>query len=134
MMQSRLDKLSACSEPQEIAFLVQNVHSLRNIIRSKTKDKRLQKLMDILLEEPFKRYLERLGKNKPEILSVTTAYSEPLYKIAPNLSKKAIQISTNINGELEKVEIEYTDFFETLKKSFGNDPLISFREQTLHKT
>ena len=131
MIELRLDKVSAQSDPQEIIFLVQNIHSLNKIVESKMHDKRFSEMVNLIFKKTIDSTIKRALIQYPDHdeLPIRFTFTPPKFKIAEDLSSKKIEVFTTTNGTQEKLELEYKELFSVLRQNFGQDPLITFEKQ-----
>ena len=131
MIELRLDKVSAQSDPQEIIFLVQNIHSLNKMVETRISDNRFSEMMDLLFKKTTDSMLRNAQIHHPDRneLFIQFTFTPPTFQIAEDLSSKKIEVSTTTNGTQEKLELKCKDLFSALKKSFGKDPLITFEKR-----
>ena len=126
MLRSRLERLSVDSEPRDVIFLIQNIHSLSLIIRDRIADDRFPQMLELLFRELRGRQHAEMDR-RPEIpeMTFTYAFGPPTFKIADELSTRQLGMDIRINGKVENFLFGYEEFFGALTGIYGNDPLVS---------
>lgn len=135
VLRSGLSRLSASSEAKEIIFLVQNIHSLANIVKKRIGDDKFSDIANFLLRDAAQRYLERMQMERPvrTQVAVRHIFSAPAFKLEDNLSRKELVIALTIDCTDEVLKVPYAEFFKLLNKAYGNDPLVPFSWQRRHQ-
>ena len=126
VLRGRLENLTVQSEPRDIMFAVQNVHSLAGIIGERIPEKRFPKMQELLFREftaEEKRQVEEATRQNKTVRLVRY-FREPSFKIDPALHEKRIEMSININGKSESFTFEQDQFFGVLTRVYGDDPIV----------
>ncbi len=127
VLRGRLESLTVQSEPRDIMFAVQNVHSLTEIIGERIPGKRFPKMQELLFREfttEEKRQIEE-AKRQDKTVTLVRRFGQPAFKIDPALHEKRIEMSININGKSESFSFEQDQFFGVLTQVYGDDPVVS---------
>ena len=129
MLRSRLERLSVDSEPRDIIFLIQNIHSLSLLIRDRISDSRFPQMLELLFRELRERQHTEMDRH-PEIPEMTFAYAfePPTFKIADELSTRQLSMDIKINGKVENFLFGYEEFFGALTGIYGDDALVSLEK------
>ena len=126
VLRSRLAKLTIQSEPRDIMFAVQNVHSLDEIVGERIPEERFPKMQELLFREftaEEKRQVEEATRQNKTV-TLVRRFREPAFKIDPALHEKRIEMSININGKSESFTFEQDQFFGVLTRVYGDDPIL----------
>ena len=126
MLRSRLERLSVDSEPRDIIFLIQNIHSLSVIIQDRISDSRFPQMLELLFRELRERQHAEMDQH-PEIpeMTFTYAFRPPTFKVADELSTRQLAMDISINGKVESFLFGYEEFFGALTGTYGDDALVS---------
>ena len=126
MLRSRLERLSVDSEPRDLIFLIQNIHSLSLIIRDRVSDDRFPQMLELLFRELRKRQHAEMDRY-PETpkMTFTYAFGPPTFKIADEVSTRQLAMDIKINGKVENFLFGYDEFFGALTQTYGDDALVS---------
>ena len=126
VLRGRLESLTVDSEPRDIMFAVQNVHSLSEIIGDRITDGRFPKIQELLFRE-FTAEEERkieAARSQSEAITLVRHFGKPRFQIDGALREKRIEMSTNINGKSENFKFSYAEFFGVLSQVFGEDSIV----------
>lgn len=128
---SRLRRLSVKSEPKDIIFVVQNVHSLTKIVADRMVDSRASDFLHIMFDGIVEELFEKTTKPKPgEIMTIPIQFTAPNFKISDDLSNLGIQIDVTVNGKREQIVVGAQEFLKRLAQVYGNDALIPVERRT----
>lgn len=129
MLRSRLERLSVDSEPRDIIFLIQNIHSLFLLVRDRISDNRFPQMLELLFRELRERQHAEMDRH-PGIPEMTFAYAfePPTFKIADELSTRQLSMDIKINGKVENFLFGYEEFFGALTGTYGDDALVSLEQ------
>ena len=126
LLRGSLKDLGVDSEPREIAFVVQNVHSLEQAISDRIQDPRFGELQQLLFrqltDDEERRIANSDGTSK---IVLQRVFTSPSFKIGDNPRAGIIAMHININGKSEAFEFTHEEFFGTLSRAFGQHPLIT---------
>ena len=134
VLRGRLKSLAVDSEPRDIMFAVQNVHSLAEIIGDRITDDRFPALRELLFREftaEEKRKIE-VARKQSKTIALVRRFGEPAFKIDPVLHEERIEMSININGKSESFKFDQEQFFGVLSQFFGEDPIVSWDKLVEH--
>ena len=126
VLRGQLERLTVDSEPRDIMFVVQNVHSLAEIIGDRIIDGRFTKMQELLFRE-FTAEEERkieAARRQSKTITLVRHFGKPAFKIDASLQERRIEMSVNINGKSESFKIDQEQFFEVLTRVYGEDPLV----------
>ena len=127
VLRSRLERLTVNSEPKDIIFLIQNIHSLSNIMQERFTDSRFHEVFELLFRDVRKRHIIR-GSDGVERWKFSFAFGKPEFKIDDELSERRIAMTIMIDGKSETFKFGYEEFFGILTKVYGEDPLFSIEQ------
>lgn len=126
LIRQKFKRLTIHSKPQDVVFLVQNVESLSNLLKTKTWSKDYGFIRDALFDGAG------LDRSDP-----ATKFQAPSIRIAPDLSQKKFDIHFRYGKALgtavpdEKsirrrhLKIGYIDFLNEINTAFGQKRLMS---------
>ena len=124
MLRRSLKGLAVDSEPREIAFAVQNVHSLNQIISDRILEPQFQGFQQFLCRELTEdekiKIKESDGKSE---VRLERRFGKPSFKIGDDPGAAAIDMHININGKSECFEFSQAEFFGELSQALGDEPL-----------
>ena len=126
VLRGRLESLTVDSEPRDIMFAVQNVHSLAEIIGDRITNDRFAEMQELLFwefTEEEKLKIEAARKQSKTI-TLVRRFGKPAFKIEAALREHRIEMSLNINGKSETFKFDQGRFFGVLTRVFGEDPLM----------
>ena len=129
VLRGRLVRLGVDSEPRDMIFAVQNVHSLANIIGDRISDARFRGVQDLLFREltaDEKRKI-KAAKGHAEV-TLERRFGKPTFKLDAKLNEMRIEMNININGKMEGFKFGHGEFFDVLTKAFGDDPVVPFEK------
>ena len=134
VLRGRLEKLTVESEPRDILFAVQNVHSLAEIIGDRISDARFPKMQEVLFREctaEEKSQIEE-ARRQSNPITLVREFGNPAFKIDPAVHEKRILMSININGKSESFSFGYEEFFGELTQIFGDDHIVPWDKLQEH--
>lgn len=126
VLRGNLERLTVDSQPREIMFAVQNVHSLAEIIGDRISDSRFPQMQELL----FKEFTEnekvkiKTARMHGRTIKLVRQFRKPMFQIDPALQQRRIKMSININNKSESFEFDQKQFFEVLSDVFGDDSLV----------
>ncbi len=126
VLRGRLKSLAVDSEPRDIMFAVQNVHSLAEVIGDRITDDRFPELQELLFQEftaEEKGKIE-LARKQSKTITLVRCFGEPAFKVDPALHEERLEMSLNINGKSESFKFDQEQFFGVLSQVFGEDPIV----------
>lgn len=129
MLRRRLERLTVDSEPQDIIFAVQNVHSLSQIIGDRIADGRFQEVQDFLFSQLTEDESQRIDDSRGESeVELVRRFTKPAFKIGADLHAKRIEMSLNINDKTESFQFDQEELFGVLIRVYGDDPLMPLED------
>ncbi len=130
VLRSRLESLTVASEPRDIMFAVQNVHSLAEIIGDRITDGRFPKMQELLFREFTADEESQIEEARRQSKAVTLKrrFGKPTFKIDAVLHEKRIEMAVNINGKAESFKVDQEQFFGVLTQVYGDDPIVPWEE------
>ena len=126
LLRGSLKSLTVDSEPRDIAFAVQNVHSLTQIISDRILVPRFQGFQQFLfrqLTEDEKLKIKESDGNSKVVLE--RRFGKPNFKIGDDPRAETIVMYVNINGKSESFEFSQAEFFAELSQAFSEEPLVT---------
>ena len=129
VLRTRLEQLTASSEPRDFVFLIQNIHMLSNIVQERFQDSRFHKVMELLFRDVYERHLD--GIREAGVVgewNYQFKFGKPEFKIDDELSRKSLVMSIMIDGDREEFRYSYEEFFDVLTRVYGNEPLLSIEQ------
>ena len=130
MLESALESLSASSNIKDIIHLHQNLYTLGGFVVGN--GIHIADPLRIILDRVAMAHLESKYANAPPLdgnqESITVFYSTPRFSWEPDLNKRQIHISLQVNGEPETLVMGYEEFFSELLKGYGSTRLLSVLE------
>ena len=98
VLRGRLESLTINSEPRDIIFAVQNVHSLAEIVGDRIADGRFSKVQDLLFRDLTAEEKRRVEEARRESKTIQLArrFRKPSFGIDPELHEKRIAMAINI--------------------------------------
>lgn len=127
LLRSRLARLTVDSEPQDIVFVIQNIHSLSDIMQERFGDDRIHEVVEILFRDVHERHVTK-GPDGVERWNYSFSLGKPEFKIDDVLSERRIAMTIQIDGKSETFKFGYEEFFGVLTKVYGEDPLLSIEQ------
>ena len=130
VLRSRLEGLTVVSEPRDIIFAVQNVHSLAEIIGARITDGRFPKMQELLFREftaDEESQIEE-ARRQSKVVTLKRRFGKPMFSIDAALHEKRIQMAVNINGKSESFRFDQEQFFGVLNQVYGKDPIVPLEE------
>ena len=126
VLRGRLASLTIDSEPRDIMFAVQNVHSLAEIIGDRMTDGRFQEMQRLLFRELTAEEERKVGEASKQSKTITLVrcFGKPAFKIDADLDQKRIEMSININGKSENFNFDHEQFFGVLTDVYGQEPIV----------
>ena len=127
VIRGQLERLNLDSEPRDIMFTVQNVHSLDQVIGDRISDGRFPEVLVLLFREFTSDEESTLeAAEGASAVPIVRQFKAPKFQIGAALHDKQIQMSININGKSEQFTFGYEEFFDVLTRVYGEEPLLSF--------
>lgn len=128
VLRRSISNISSTSEPRDIIFLVQNLHSLSPIIAERLGRGEAPAIQDLLMRDIIRRDQQRLTRKFAgrQAHPVTIEYrgGAPSITLGHDLSKKRIDIYVTINEEQQVIEVDHREFFSLLVRELGTEPLV----------
>ncbi|MXZ90816.1 MAG: hypothetical protein F4W95_05975 [Chloroflexi bacterium] len=130
VLRARLENLSVDSDRSDAIFAVQNVHSIAQIMHERTVVVGtlpefiavLNRKLELTTKE--RRILQDAEDKGETEVHLVRIGGLPVFSIGRLLHNKMIETHITINGESEKVEISWDEFFRELVKVHGDEPLV----------
>ena len=128
VLRGRLNSLTIDSEPRDIMFAVQNVHSLAEIIGDRITDSRNRKMQELLFEDFTAEERRKIAAAKRQCKTITLLrrFGNPAFTIDPAIHKKRLNMSLNINGKSESFRLDQEQFFGVLTQVYGEDAIVPY--------
>lgn len=128
VLKRSISNISATSESRDIIFLVQNLHSLSQIIAERLGRGAAPAIQELLLRDVLRRdgrrlALEFAGRHVHPV-SIEYRGGAPTIALGHDLSRKRIEIHVTINEELHTIEVDHREFFSLLMREHGDEPLV----------
>ena len=148
-LRGKLQKLSLNTPYGDMVSLLQNIHSLSNIMVSKIGDPRYNDMFELIFDEEIASVLRGIepGKEKQRTLICSVAFYSPSIKIHDNLSQKKFNIFARckvtirtkddqmIHNDVEfrslTREVNYAKLFDLITDKFGDDKLWNVSRELL---
>ena len=125
MLCGRLKCLAVDSEPRDIMFAVQNVHSLAQLIGDRITDGRFREVQDFLFRQLTADEVRKIDDSKGEAeVKLVRRFTKPTFKIDADLHAKRIEMSMDINGKTESFPFGQEELFGVLTRAYGDDPIM----------
>ena len=130
VLRGRLRILNVDSEPRDIMFAVQNIHSLAEIIGDRISDGRFPKMQELLFREFTAEEESQIAEARRQSKAITLVrrFGKPRFKIDAALHEKRIEMAVNINGRSESFTFDQEQFFGVLTQVYGDDPIVPWEE------
>ena len=137
LLKGRLKGLSAKSSHKDIVFLIQNLESLSEILKTKIPTGKYSSMLSLLFDRTLNEKLTKLN-GEENLVSVMVSFASPHVKIHEDLSEKKFRIQVRCKfsvgdeerqvaqwEELEEFsrDVGYQEFFECVNNAFGGDAL-----------
>ena len=126
MLQTGLDSLSASSNIKDIIYLHQNLYTLGGFVIGS--GIQVSDPLKTILDRVAIAYLESKYANAPPPKgtqeSVAVVCSTPRFSWEPDLDKRQIRISLQVNGQPETLVMSYRRFFSDLLKGYRSTKLM----------
>ena len=134
VLRGRLEVLTVDSEPRDIMFAVQNVHSLAEIIGDRITDRRFPNMQELLFREitAEKEIQIEEARRQSKAITLVRRFGKLTFKIDPALHEKRIEMAVNINGKSESFKFDQELFFGVLTQVYGDDPITSWEKLLKH--
>jgi len=117
-------ELSVSSSIRDIVYLHQNLYTLGGVVLGSetAPGGPLEKILNRVAE----RYLAKNHPNPPPGLSFQMALtmSSPHFGWHPDLNDKKIRTHITVNGESQKLDMDYEEFFRELLSAYGDTKLL----------
>ncbi|MYH49868.1 MAG: hypothetical protein F4151_10180 [Gammaproteobacteria bacterium] len=146
LLRWKFKRFTADSRPQDVVWLIQNVHAFSEFLQTKIQEEGYQFMMTLMFDE-LAGSLERVGSpttpNGTTVETQQVLFESPSIGIASNLDKKEFEIRVRCAVGVQDQKIGREDLkgisvgvgFETLfdevNRAFGDDHLITRRSQRL---
>ena len=125
MLLARLHRLSAESDPKDMLFAIQNVHSLAGIVRDRIEDSRTRDLLPMILGDAVGDLWEGAPKPAPGEVAVTKfQFTAPTFKIVDDLSDLRIEISFTFNNVKQVTTADCRELLKQIAQVYRGDALI----------
>lgn len=125
MLRGRLAQLTVESEPRDIMFAVQNVHSLTQIIGDRITDERFQEVQDFLFRKLTADEMRKIDDSKGESeVTLVRRFTTPAFKLDADLYAKCIEMSLDIDGKTEMYKFSQEELFGVLTRTYGDAPIM----------
>ena len=126
VLRGSIERLRVDSEPRDIMFAFQNVHSLAEIIGDRIADRRFAEMQELLFREftADEKLKIEAARRQSKIITLVRHFGKPAFKIDAALQERRIEMSLDINGKSETFKFDQGQFFEVLSRVFGADPLV----------
>ncbi len=129
MLRRRLEHLTVDSEPRDIMFAVQNVHSLAQLVGDRIADRRFREVQDLLFRQLTADEIRKIDDSKGESeVTLVRRFTEPTFKIDADLQAKRIEMSMDINGKMESFQFGQEELFGVLTRTYGDAPIMSLEK------
>ena len=124
MLRGRLEGLNVHSEPRDIMFAVQNVHSLEQVIGDRITDERFPDMMQLLFKELTGDDTCVIGSSKGQSrVTLVGRFAKPHFKIGAELQEKRIEMSIEMDETSQEFTFDRDEFLQALTDVYGDEPL-----------
>ncbi len=146
LLRGRLKKLSLKSPYSDIVFLIQNLESFSRLFGTKVADDRYQFMLRLLFDDEAKAYLDTVNPDPMVVgdqLQLIANFYTPSLKIHERLTEKKFKVHvrcrwTILDSKGQQFhkdqdfrtltkDVSYEQLLGHVARTFGNDPLLSFR-------
>ena len=148
LLRWKFKQFTADSEPQDVVWLIQNVHAFSELLQTKVQENEYQFMMSLMFDE-LAGSMERVGVPPPHGRTVETQeviFESPSIGIAPNLNSREFEIRVrcavgvqdqDLGGEDLKdhtVSVGFEAFLGKVNEAFGNDRVLTDRSRRFVRT
>ena len=125
MLRDRTRAVSSSSSVKDIVFLTQNLYTLGGLVANDDMGKSRPFRRDV--ERVVRRYARERGEMpaRGEPKRTTILFRAPRFGLEPNLDRKQIRMTIEVNGRDEELLIESEDFFSEMLAAYSNTKLRS---------
>lgn len=119
--------LSSSSSVKDIIFLTQNLYTMGGFVVGNTIPIETGPLKRILDRAADKHLKKRFAKNpklrKAKRLKQSVVFRTPRFYLEPDLNQKQIRIQMQVNGQDEKMVMDYQEFYQKVLAASGSTKL-----------
>ena len=110
-------------------FVIQNIHSIGEFMRERLDSGSFQEIQGFLFRDFVARDVMRTG-GAASFGPIHLAYefTRPSFRIHPELESRRIIMSLQVNGTAEEAEFGFSEFFDAVIASYGDEPLTRIDE------
>lgn len=131
MLISQLHRLSPDSEPGDIIFAVQNIHSLERVVRERMEYSRSRELLHTMFDPVVSDLFKGTRSLAPgEIIAIPVQFTSPRFQIGDDLSNLKIEIRCTFNGAEKIVAVDYKELLTKIGQVYRDDILVPVERQT----
>lgn len=140
LLRWKFKEFTTDSEPQDVVWLIQNVHAFSDLLRTKVPTKGYEFMSRLMFDDLAKSVVGAGSVTTPNRTTVhkrRVIFETPTIGIGPNLNKKEFQIRVRCalgrpdedlgSGDLEDrtVGVGFEAFFDKVNEAFGSDPVLT---------
>lgn len=119
--------LSSSSSVKDIIFLIQNLYTMGGFVVGTTipiETGPLRPILDRAADEQLKKRLANNPKlRKAKRLKQSVEFRAPRFYLEPDLNQKQIRIQMQVNGQDEKMVMDYEEFYQKVLAASGSTKL-----------
>ena len=117
------EKLTTSSSVKDIIFLTQNLYNLGGAVLESGGPVDSGPL-NTIFNRIGRQHLDSVYPKTPEFsdvsVNVTSVFRTPRFYLQPDLGHKQIRVEVEVNGEMEKLVMDYEDFFSEVSAAAGD--------------
>ena len=117
------EKLTTSSSVKDIIFLTQNLYNLGGAVLESGRSVDSGPL-NTIFNRIGRQHLDSVYPKTPEFsdvsVNVTFVFRTPRFYLQPDLGHKKIRVEVKVNGEMEKLVMDYEDFFSEVSAAAGD--------------
>ena len=138
LLRWKFKEFTADSKPQDVVWLIQNVHAFSDLLQTKVQEKGFQFMMRLMFDDLLAGSVEGVD-SVPTPITRRVIFESPSIGIAPNLNGKEFEIRVRCaigvqdqdlgRDDLKEqtVSVGFEAFFGKVNEAFGNDRVLPGR-------